>query len=84
MRLVDYLDTLNWTQTDLADQADVSPSTVKRVLKGQTVSRKNATAICEALTKAMKREIAIKDVNELHTPAVERGPRPRRERPVED
>lgn len=78
MRLVDYLDSLNWTQTDLAREADISTSTVKRALKAETVSRKNATAICIALTRGMKRPVEMKDVNELHTPKVERGPRKRR------
>jgi hypothetical protein len=77
MRLVDYLDTLNWTQTDLAKEANVSTSTVKRALKSDTISRKKANAICATLSKALDRHITFSDVNELqnHRPPVERGPR---------
>ena len=80
MRLVDYLDKLNWTQTKLADEADVSTSTVKRALTAKSISRDNANAICIALSRGLKREITIEDVNELqgHQRPVERGPRPKR------
>jgi DNA-binding Xre family transcriptional regulator len=83
MRLVDYLDTLNWTQTKLADEADISTSTVKRALTSQTISRDNANAICAALSRALKRTITIADVNELqnHRPPVERGPRKKKPTP---
>jgi predicted DNA-binding protein (UPF0251 family) len=79
MRLVDYLDTLNWTQTRLAKEADISTSTVKRALNSQAISRDNAIAICEALSRALKRPITIADMNELqsHRPPVIRGPRKR-------
>jgi DNA-binding Xre family transcriptional regulator len=66
MRLADYLDTLSWSQSDLAKQADISTSTVRRAMKAQTISRRNANAICVALSQGLKRRIALADVNELH------------------
>ena len=77
MHLVDYLDTLNWTQTRLAKEADISTSTVKRALSSQNISRDNANAICIALSRGLKRSIDISDVTELqaHQRPVLRGPK---------
>jgi hypothetical protein len=66
MRLADYLDTLSWSQSDLAKQADISTSTVRRAMKAETISRRNANAICVAISRGLKRPIALADVNELH------------------
>jgi len=66
MRLSDYLNTLSWSQTDLAKEAGISVSTVRRAMKEQRISRPNARAICDALTRGLKRPIAPSDVNELH------------------
>ncbi len=72
MRLADYLDTLSWSQTDLAREAEISPSTVARALKAKTILRSNAKAICLALGKGLKRPIALSDVNELHITGLSR------------
>jgi len=72
MRLGDYLDTLAWSQTDLAREADISISTVRRVLNESTISRKNAQAICMALTRGLNRHINPSDINELHYRALRR------------
>jgi transcriptional regulator with XRE-family HTH domain len=75
MRLSDYLDTLSWSQTDLAKEAGISVSTVRRALGEQRVSRANARAICEALSRGLKRPIVLGDVNELHTTDLHRKSR---------
>jgi DNA-binding Xre family transcriptional regulator len=83
MRLIDYLDKLNWTQTRLADEADISTSTVKRALDANSINRDSANAICIALSRGLKREITIEDVNELqqHQRPALRGPRKPKEPP---
>ena len=75
MRILDYPDTLAWSQADLAREADISTSTVRRVMKEETISRRNAQAICTALSRGLKRPIALSDVNELHISKTVRGPR---------
>jgi plasmid maintenance system antidote protein VapI len=75
MRLVNFLDELNWTQTRLAEEAHVSISTVSRVVQSQTISRQNADKICKALTTALQRPIRLQDIDEIHTPRVERPER---------
>ena len=83
MRLIDYLDKLNWTQTRLGDEADISTSTVKRALDAKGISRDSANAICIALSRGLKREINIEDVNELqaHQRSILRGARKPKEPP---
>lgn len=44
-----YLDQLSWSQADLARQAEVSVSVVRRVLNGEAISRRNAKKIVQAL-----------------------------------
>lgn len=75
MRLIDYLNTLNWTQTRLAEEARISVSTVGRVIQEKTVSRKNADDICAALSRGMGRTIHLTDVNEIHVTRAERPER---------
>jgi len=75
MRLVHYLDRLNWTQTRLAKEAKISVSTVSRVLQKKTISRKNADKICKTLTKALQQPITPHDVDDIHVPAFEQPER---------
>lgn len=72
MRLADYLDTLAWSQTDLAKEAEISTSTVRRIMHSQAISRKSAQAVCSALAKGLKRPIVPADVTELHTTSLTR------------
>jgi DNA-binding Xre family transcriptional regulator len=72
MRLADYLDSLSWSQTDLAREADISSSTIARALKSETISRRNANAICLALSRGLKRPIVLSDVSELHITGLKR------------
>lgn len=44
-----YLDQLSWSQADLARQAEISVSVVRRVLNGEAISRRNAKKIVQAL-----------------------------------
>jgi DNA-binding Xre family transcriptional regulator len=69
MRLGDYLDKLAWSQADLARHAGISASTVARVIrdeKGTTISRRNAQAICRALSEALGYPVGITDISEIH------------------
>lgn len=75
MRIIDYLDSLNWTQQKLAQEAGVSISTVQRVIQSKTISRQNANLICEALSKAMQIPIGPHDINEIHVLRAERPER---------
>lgn len=54
MRLSDYLDRFSWSQAQLARAAGVSPQSVARALKGETITRRNAEAIIEALQRKFK------------------------------
>jgi transcriptional regulator with XRE-family HTH domain len=79
MRLIDYLNTLEWSQADLAKHAGVSPTTVSRVLNEGTISRRSARAICIALSNAMDKRITNLDINELKMSDVRR-PRKKKRR----
>jgi len=72
MRLPDYLDTLSWSQTDLAREAGISASTIRRVLSEKPISRRNAHAITDALSRGLKRPIVLADVSELHITGLKR------------
>lgn len=75
MRIIDYLDNLNWTQTRLSIEAKVSASTVQRLVQGKSISRQNADKICDALTLAMGHKVSLHDVNEIHVTRAERPER---------
>jgi transcriptional regulator with XRE-family HTH domain len=51
MKLADYLNNYGWSQADLAREADISPQTVARALAGETLSRRNAAKIVDALDR---------------------------------
>jgi transcriptional regulator with XRE-family HTH domain len=75
MRLENYLDELNWTQTRLAQEAKISVSTVGRLIQDHTISRINADKVCETLTRALGRTIKKGDIDEMNVPAVVRPER---------
>lgn len=75
MRIIDYLDNLNWTQTRLSQEAHVSTSTVQRLVQAKPISRQNANKICAALTQALGYPVALHDVNEIHVTRAERPER---------
>lgn len=75
MRLIDYLDSLNWTQQRLAQEAGISISTVQRVVQAKTISRQNANQICTALSKALQIPVEPHDINEIHVLRAERPER---------
>lgn len=75
MRIIDYLDTLNWTQTRLAAEAHVSTSTIQRLVQAKPITRVNADKICATLTLAMGYTVTLHDINELHRTRAERPER---------
>lgn len=75
MRIIDYLDALNWTQTRLSIEAKVSVSTVQRLVQGKTINRLNADKICDTLTEALGYKVSLHDVNEMHRTRAERPER---------
>lgn len=75
MRIIDYLNALNWTQQRLAQEAHVSISTVQRVVQAKTISRQNADKICEALSNGLHIPVLPRDINEIHTTRAERPER---------
>lgn len=75
MRLVNYLDELNWTKNRLDDESGVSISTIQRMLQGHPIQRKTADAICETLTRALGRQIRVNDVDEIKVVSTERPER---------
>lgn len=75
MRLIDFLNSLNWTQTRLSQEAHVSIATVQRLVQEKPISRINADKICDTLSEAMKMEIKIHDINEMSVIPSERPER---------
>jgi ribosome-binding protein aMBF1 (putative translation factor) len=49
LTLAQYLDRFSWSQRELARQAKVSPHCIRRALAGETIARRNADKIVEAL-----------------------------------
>ena len=75
MRIIDYLDTLNWTQNRLAQEAHVSISTVQRLVQAKTISRANIDNICAALSQALGYAVTWHDINEVNRTRAERPER---------
>lgn len=75
MRIIDFLDNLNWTQSRLAQEAHVSTSTVQRLVGAKSISRQNAEKICNTLTNALGYTVSIHDINEMQVSAAERPQR---------
>lgn len=75
MRIIDYLDRLNWTQTRLSQEAHVSTSTVQRLVQAKSISRQNADKICDTLSRALGYKVELHDVNEVHVIRAERPER---------
>ena len=76
MRLITYLDELNWTQTRLVKESGISATTIQRIIKGEaTLQRKNAEILCATLTRALHRDIHPQDVDEIQTAKAERPER---------
>jgi transcriptional regulator with XRE-family HTH domain len=51
VKLADYMDNFGWSQAELAREADISAQTVARALAGETLSRRNAVKIVEAIER---------------------------------
>ena len=57
---------LGWSQYELAKEAGISPSIVKRAEDGAPVQAKTAKALADALSKAYGREIRPVDITGLN------------------
>jgi DNA-binding Xre family transcriptional regulator len=75
MKLVNYLDELNWTKKRLDTESGISITTIQRMLQGHPVQRETADAICDTLTRALGRTIKINDVDEITVVSTERPKR---------
>ncbi len=53
---------LGWSQNELAKQAGISPSIVKRAEGGAPVQARTAKALADALSRAYGREIRASDI----------------------
>jgi DNA-binding Xre family transcriptional regulator len=83
MRLVNYLDELNWTQVRLWKESGVSSSTIQRLQKGHPIQREKAEAICKTLSNALGRQIRVVDIDEITVASTER-PERRKQKPEEN
>lgn len=81
MKIISLLDELGWTQFRLAIEAHVSPSTIRRLVQGQTINRQNAEVVCLTLSSALGRKINLRDVDEI---SISRAERPERRKSYEE
>jgi len=81
MRLGDLLNKLGWAQADLARNANISTTTVRRVFLQQSISRRNAQKIVESLSTALRIPLETTDINELHISDFQRTARQKIPRP---
>jgi DNA-binding XRE family transcriptional regulator len=65
MTLEEYRGLLSWSQAELARQAGLNNQTVSYAERGKVISSKTALAICNALSKALGRQILAKDIDGL-------------------
>lgn len=65
MTLREYRVNLGWSQHQLAKEAGISPSIVKRAEDGAPVQARTAKALADALSRAYGREIKPTDITGL-------------------
>jgi ribosome-binding protein aMBF1 (putative translation factor) len=70
-KLDEYLNQFAWSQTQCAKEADVSVSVIGRVLRGETISRRNAEKLVKAIDAKLKAQgvrerITLDSVADLH------------------
>jgi hypothetical protein len=88
-KLADYLDMFSWSQADLAREAGVSPHCVRRALTGETISRRNAAKIAEALTWRLQEQggkgtIGVQSIAGLQVAGLQRKKSGPRQTPAEE
>ena len=66
MTLEEYRKRLAWSQAELARKAGVSYPTVSKAERGESINGRSANLICQALSAAYKREIAVSDIEGLN------------------
>ena len=81
MRLGDLLNKFGWSQADLARNAQVSTTTIRRVFLQENISRRNAQKIVDACSAKLHIELSIPDINELHITDYQRPNRQKKPRP---
>jgi transcriptional regulator with XRE-family HTH domain len=65
MTLREYRVNLGWSQNQLAKEAGISPSIVKRAEDGAPVQARTAKALADALSRGYGREITPTDITGL-------------------
>lgn len=65
MTMREYRVNLGWSQNQLATEAGISPSIVKRAEEGAPVQARTAKALADALSRAYGREIRPIDIDGL-------------------
>lgn len=53
-KLDEYLNQFAWSQAQCAREADISVSVIGRVLRGETISRRNAEKLVKAIDAKLK------------------------------
>jgi transcriptional regulator with XRE-family HTH domain len=66
MTLREYRVNLGWSQHELAKEAGISPSIVKRAEDGLPIQARTARALADALSKAYGRDIRPIDIAGLN------------------
>lgn len=64
--LREYRVNLGWSQNELAKEAGISPSIVKRAEDGQPIQARTAKAIADALSRAYGQTIKPVDIEGLN------------------
>jgi hypothetical protein len=83
------MDSFAWSQAQLAREADVSTSVVARVLKNESISRRNAEKILAAINRKYKAmggrdPVALSDFPDIHITSLHKARSRSRIRPVEN
>jgi transcriptional regulator with XRE-family HTH domain len=78
--LDEYLNQFSWSQAECAREADVSVSVVGRVLKGETISRRNAEKLIKAIdaklrAQGQKEHVTLDSLEGLHISELRRKKR---------
>jgi len=66
MTLTDYRNELGWSQAELARHAGISNPTAGKAERGEPINGKTANLICRAISKALGRQVTIRDIEGLN------------------
>lgn len=62
MTLEEYRNELGWSQAELARNAGISNPSVSKAERGEAINGRTANLICRALSRALGRQVTIRDV----------------------